>query len=166
MKKISNRLITTILIILWIASVLWNIYSYLCVGLTYRYSLYGITQSEVADAILDYRWSMFELSVIVSCFIILLCVFLYFIKNTTSMRLILYTIIAIYSMIMLYSARFNCEQLQDIISNETLIKGHLRGEHYLYSIVNVGIGLLLLIAETIGFKLPVATRIASDPQVE
>lgn len=66
MKRKINDLLPVFIILISILGIVWNIYSYLCIGMIYRYDVYEVHITSTSE-LLNTMWKYFSLTIIINC---------------------------------------------------------------------------------------------------
>ena len=72
-RKINNLILISIYL-LSIVGIVWNVYSYLCIGLIHQYDIYGFNLTPERMEILDTMWMSFIVSNIINSLLLLISI--------------------------------------------------------------------------------------------
>ena len=86
MKGMINKVISVLIIFLWITALIWNIYSYFCMGVSHEYDIYGIVTTQNSRDMLNVMWKTFSMSVIINSSLMFLAFFEMLLKNNKDRR--------------------------------------------------------------------------------
>ncbi len=67
MKRKIKDLLPVFIILISILGIVWNIYSYLCIGVIYRYDVYEVHITTSTSELLNTMWKYFSLTIIINC---------------------------------------------------------------------------------------------------
>lgn len=148
MNRMINKLPFKLIPLLWIAGIVWNVYSYFCIGIIHRYDLYGIKIIPSSADNLDAMWKAFSLLVIINSSMMLLAFIELLIKNKKNIRRGFYITSIITSTLYGIFWEINYrESLMACAEGYDLLVHILKPGYYSYIIVVVIIVILLLLLE-------------------
>ena len=149
MKGMINKVISVLIIFLWITALIWNVYSYLCMGVSHEYDIYGIVTTQNSRDMLNVMWKTFSMSVIINSSLIFLAFFEMLLKNNKDRRRWFYIISLMTSTLSVVIWEINYRNLLMTLNDSGDITVNiLKRGYYTYIIVIMIItGILLLLEE-------------------
>ena len=149
MKGMINKVISVLIIFLWITALIWNIYSYFCMGVSHEYDIYGIVTTQNSRDMLNVMWKTFSMSVIINSSLMFLAFFEMLLKNNKDRRRWLYIISLMTSTLSVVIWEINYRNLlMTLTDSGDITVNILKRGYYTYIIVIMIItGILLLLEE-------------------
>ena len=149
MKGMSNKVISVLIIFLWITALIWNVYSYLCMGVSHEYDIYGIVTTQNSRDMLNVMWKTFSMSVIINSSLIFLAFFEMLLKNNKDRRRWFFIISLMSSALSVVIWEINYRNLlMTLTDSGDITVNILKRGYYTYIIVIMIItGILLLLEE-------------------
>lgn len=149
MKGMINKVISVLIIFLWITALIWNVYSYFCMGVSHRYDIYGIVTTQNSRDMLNVMWKTFSMSVIINSSLMFLAFFEMLLKNNKDRRRWFYIISLMTSTLSVVIWEINYRNLlMTLTDSGDITVNILKRGYYTYIIVIMIItGILLLLEE-------------------
>ena len=149
MKGMINKVISVLIIFLWITALIWNVYSYFCMGVSHEYDIYGIVTTQNSRDMLNVMWKTFSMSVIINSSLIFLAFFEMLLKNNKDRRRWFYIISLMTSTLSFVIWEINYRNLlMTLTDSGDITVNILKRGYYTYIIVIMIItGILLLLEE-------------------
>ena len=149
MKGMINKVISVLIIFLWITALIWNIYSYFCMGVSHEYDIYGIVTTQNSRDMLNVMWKTFSMSVIINSSLMFLAFFEMLLKNNKDRRRWFYIISLMTSTLSAVIWEINYRNLlMTLTDSGDITVNILKRGYYTYIIVIMIItGILLLLEE-------------------
>lgn len=149
MKGMINKVISVLIIFLGITALIWNIYSYFCMGVSHEYDIYGIVTTQNSRDMLNVMWKTFSMSVIINSSLIFLAFFEMLLKNNKDRRRWFYIISLMTSTLSFVIWEINYRNLlMTLTDSGDITVNILKRGYYTYIIVIMIItGILLLLEE-------------------
>lgn len=149
MKGMINKVISVLIIFLWITALIWNVYSYFCMGVSHEYDIYGIVTTQNSRDMLNVMWKTFSMSVIINSSLIFLAFFEMLLKNNKDRRRWFYIISLMTSTLSVVIWEINYRNLlMTLTDSGDITVNILKRGYYTYIIVIMIItGILLLLEE-------------------
>ena len=149
MKGMINKVISVLIIFLWITALIWNIYSYFCMGVSHEYDIYGIVTTQNSRDMLNVMWKTFSMSVIINSSLMFLAFFEMLLKNNKDRRRWFYIISLMTSTLSFVIWEINYRNLlMTLTDSGDITVNILKRGYYTYIIVIMIItGILLLLEE-------------------
>lgn len=149
MKGMINKVISVLIIFLWITALIWNVYSYFCMGVSHEYDIYGIVTTQNSRDMLNVMWKTFSMSVIINSSLIFLAFFEMLLKNNKDRRRWFYIISLMTSTLSAVIWEINYRNLlMTLTDSGDITVNILKRGYYTYIIVIMIItGILLLLEE-------------------
>ena len=144
-----NKVISVLIIFLWITALIWNVYSYFCMGVSHEYDIYGIVTTQNSRDMLNVMWKTFSMSVIINSSLIFLAFFEMLLKNNKDRRRWFYIISLMTSTLSAVIWEINYRNLlMTLTDSGDITVNILKRGYYTYIIVIMIItGILLLLEE-------------------
>lgn len=144
-----NKVISVLIIFLWITALIWNVYSYFCMGVSHEYDIYGIVTTQNSRDMLNVMWKTFSMSVIINSSLIFLAFFEMLLKNNKDRRRWFYIISLMTSTLSFVIWEINYRNLlMTLTDSGDITVNILKRGYYTYIIVIMIItGILLLLEE-------------------
>ena len=149
MKGMINKVISVLIIFLGITALIWNIYSYFCMGVSHEYDIYGIVTTQNSRDMLNVMWKTFSMSVIINSSLMFLAFFEMLLKNNKDRRRWFYIISLMTSTLSFVIWEINYRNLlMTLTDSGDITVNILKRGYYTYIIVIMIItGILLLLEE-------------------
>ena len=149
MKSMINKVISVLIIFLGITALIWNIYSYFCMGVSHEYDIYGIVTTQNSRDMLNVMWKTFSMSVIINSSLMFLAFFEMLLKNNKDRRRWFYIISLMTSTLSAVIWEINYRNLlMTLTDSGDITVNILKRGYYTYIIVIMIItGILLLLEE-------------------
>lgn len=149
MKGMINKVISVLIIFLGITALIWNVYSYSCMGVSHRYDIYGIVTTQNSRDMLNVMWKTFSMSVIINSSLMFLAFFEMLLKNNKDRRRWFYIISLMTSTLSVVIWEINYRNLlMTLTDSGDITVNILKRGYYTYIIVIMIItGILLLLEE-------------------
>ena len=149
MKSMINKVISVLIIFLGITALIWNIYSYFCMGVSHEYDIYGIVTTQNSRDMLNVMWKTFSMSVIINSSLMFLAFFEMLLKNNKDRRRWFYIISLMTSTLSFVIWEINYRNLlMTLTDSGDITVNILKRGYYTYIIVIMIItGILLLLEE-------------------
>ena len=144
-----NKVISVLIIFLGITALIWNIYSYFCMGVSHEYDIYGIVTTQNSRDMLNVMWKTFSMSVIINSSLMFLAFFEMLLKNNKDRRRWFYIISLMTSTLSAVIWEINYRNLlMTLTDSGDITVNILKRGYYTYIIVIMIItGILLLLEE-------------------
>ena len=141
-KMIKQKNLSPLIVILLIIGIIWNIYSYFCIGVIHRYDLYEILPAESVNIL----WISFICCIVVNMTLSGVSILQTLTKRDKMIQWNFRICIAIYFFLIL-SLEYNCKELsQDFPNSKDIVSSILKHGYYSYIFISV---ILLIILSVI-----------------
>lgn len=146
MNKMSIKSVWILIVLLWAISIIWDVYSYLCIGIIHQYNMSDVVSEGVE--VLGLLWNSMLSYVITCCAVSALCCFLFLLKKDVRIRLILYVIALFVGVIFCVRCNILCGDLLELSPGASYeIDKVLQPGYNLFFIVNLCILSLSVVLE-------------------
>ena len=118
----------------------WNIYAYLCIGVSHNYDIDFVEKDLIIQVeILNSLWLGLTYFLTINCSVLIVCTIMFIItKSWYKLRLALYLISIICGFVMLYHSNYQCSRLVDLsINNSYVIDVILKPQYNICIIVDL-----------------------------
>ena len=141
-KMIKQKNLSPLIVILLIIGIIWNIYSYFCIGVIHRYDLYEILPAESVNIL----WISFICCIAVNMTLSGVSILQTLTKRDKMIQWNFRICIAVYFFLIL-SLEYNCKELsQDFPNSKDIVSSILKHGYYSYIFISV---ILLIILSVI-----------------
>lgn len=143
MRTKKNRL--AFIILLTLAGLIWNLYSYLCIGLIHKFDTQDLSNYTESISVLNIMWECVYASIICNGSILIISGLLYIFNKAEDVRQWNYRAILVMYAITTIIWEYNCRLLLNLSPGDSnIINGIIRSGYYTYVIVSIIIIFLLL----------------------
>ena len=147
MKRKINDLLPVFIILISILGIVWNIYSYLCIGMIYRYDVYEVHITSTSE-LLNTMWKYFSLTIIINCSLLFITLLQKLLLKRRDISRWIYMICLMVSALSVLLWEYIVSRLfVESADNYDTISSILRPGYYTYIIVSVIILFLLFMLD-------------------
>lgn len=144
----TNKLLLILIAILCIIGIVWNIYSYLCIGVIHRYDISGIHLASTTIETLNTMWKSFIVSILINSFLLLFGLLQNLVFRHLNRGLWFHAISLVVSTVFILFWENNYRKLlMELTEGSDIMITILRPGYYTYFIGIVIITILLLLLE-------------------
>ena len=81
MKRKIKNFFSVLIILISVVGIIWNVYSYLCMGVIFRYDVYEVHIASTS-VLLNTMWKDFSITIIINCFLLFITLLQKLLLNT------------------------------------------------------------------------------------
>lgn len=147
MKRKIKNFFSVLIILISVVGIIWNVYSYLCMGVIYRYDVYEVHIASTS-VLLNTMWKDFSITIIINCFLLFITLLQKLLLKRWDIGRWIYIVCLMVSALSVSLWEYNFRRLfVEFADNYEMITSILRSGYYTYIITSVIIISFLLLLD-------------------